>query len=154
MYLRLRDTKSHPKGHHYQHSKVRIQNESKTSKPPLLPFGPAITDDCPLHVKIWVHLEIKKKRWDRGKKWSWGRNEMTCPNDREQGSGVECNRNESKGQWLHKIYLSYLPNAALMRIWRKKTCLMQCCLFQTFLCSPVFSSLYFRLLQQSRDECH
>lgn len=81
---------------------------------------------------------------------------MTCPNDdREQGSGVECKRNESKSRWLYKVCLSYLPNTALMRTWRKKTCLMPCCLFQTFLCSPVFSpSLYFRLLQQNRDECH
>lgn len=50
-----------------------------------------------------------------------GRNEMTCPNDdREQGSGVECKRNESKSRWLY-VDLSYLPNTALMRTWRKKT---------------------------------
>lgn len=75
--------------------------------------------------------------------------EMKCHVQMVIETRVECKRNESKGQWLYKVYLSYLPNTALMRTWRKKTRLMQCCWFQTFLCSPVFSSsLHFRLLQQ------
>ena len=73
---------------------------------------PVMIGDCLLHVKIWIHVGIKKNGWERGKKWGWGRNKSYPDDDSGQGRGAECKRDENKDQWLYNIYFSYLPKAA------------------------------------------